>query len=155
MKYFSLLLLTLLITSGTPDDIPPLNAKVVEYVNTVIGKKVGRGECWDLAAQALDYAKAKWQAPYLFGKPLNHKKERLFPGDIIQITNVVMESKTETSITRWKMALHTVLVYKVNSTHEIVIAEQNVDGVRKVMTNTWNLNDIKSGKMDFYRPVSE
>lgn len=155
MKKLSLIILILFITSHTQDEIPPVNAKVITYVKSVMGKKVGRGECWDLAAQALDYAHAKWEAPYQFGKLVNYQKDRLYPGDIIQITNVTMESQTETSITRWKMALHTAVVYKVNSATEIVIAEQNVDGVRKVMTNTWNLNDIKSGKMEFYRPVSE
>lgn len=145
--------LLMMLTSFAPTvSIPVTNAKVVEYVKTVIGKKVGRGECWDLASEALDYANAKWNAPYNFGKKVNYKTEQLMPGDIIQATDVTMEHKTETSITRWKMAVHTAVVFEVKADGEIVIAEQNVDGVRKVMTNTWNLNHIKSGKMEFFRP---
>jgi hypothetical protein len=154
-KQYVLLALTMFLglTSFAPVmSIPLTNAKVVEYVKNAIGKKVGRGECWDLASEALDYADAKWEAPYNFGKKVNYKTEKLMPGDVIQATDVVMENKTETSITRWKMAVHTAVVYEVKADGEIVIAEQNVDGVRKVMTNTWNLNHIKSGKMEFYRP---
>ena len=28
--------------------LPELNQKIIDYVNQNIGKKVGRGECWDL-----------------------------------------------------------------------------------------------------------
>jgi hypothetical protein len=66
-----------------------------------------------------------------------------------------MESKTETSITRWKMIHHTAVVYEVKSNNELVIAEQNVNNVRKVISNTWNLNDMKSGKMEFFRPQAK
>jgi hypothetical protein len=146
-------LMVFALPSFTPTTkLPITNAKVIEYVNSMIGKKVGRGECWDLASEALDYADARWSSPYNYGMKVNYKTEKLMPGDIIQATNVSMESKTQTSITRWKMAVHTAIVYEVKSGGEIVIAEQNVDGVRKVMTNTWNLNDIKSGKMEFFRP---
>lgn len=152
MKISIVLLFSFLLPAPATTEIPPTNAKVIAFVKSMMGKKVGRGECWDLAAGALDYANAKWEAPYKFGIPVDYKKATLYPGDIIQINNVTMESKTETSITRWKMIVHTAIVYEVKSKNEIVIAEQNVDGVRTVMVNTWNLNDIKSGKMDFYRP---
>lgn len=131
---------------------PPTNQKIINYVNTVIGKKVDQGECWDLANAALNAAGAKWQPPYGFGKPVNYKTDTLYPGDVIQITNVTMESKTETSITRWKMAQHTAILYEVAEGGSIKVAEQNVNGVRKVMISQWKLSDIKSGKMQFYRP---
>ena len=130
----------------------PTNVKVVEYVNTVIGKKVGRGECWDLANEALTYANAKWEFPTKFGKPVDYKKEQVLAGDLIQINNVVMESRTDTSIVKWKMAEHTAIVYSTTDKTHIRIAEQNVNGVRKVMLSNWNLSDVKSGKLQFYRP---
>lgn len=137
------------------DELPAVNAKVIEYVNSVMGKQVGRGECWDLAAEALDYAEAKWDAPYGFGKKYNYKTVQIVPGDIIQLSNVTMEKKTEKELMRWKMLKHTAVVYEVKPQGEIVVAEQNVDGVRKVMTNTWSLSHVKTGTMDFYRPQSQ
>jgi hypothetical protein len=152
----SLFTLSLIVVFGfTSDNIPPTNAKVIEYVKSVMGKKVGKGECWDLASEALNYANAKWTPPFGFGKPVDRTKAALMPGDIIQISNVTMESKTETSITRWKMVQHTAVVYEVKSNNELVIAEQNVNNVRKVISNTWNLNDMKSGKMEFFRPQAK
>lgn len=150
LKFILSISLFCLLMSDNP--IPPTNVKVIEYVNSVIGKKVDRGECWDLANQALTYAKAKWTFPTTYGKPIAYQKEQLYPGDLIQITNVVMETKTDTSIVRWKMTEHTAIVYEVISHSTIKIAEQNVNKVKKVQLNNWNLNDIKSGKMQFYRP---
>ncbi|MES2778750.1 MAG: hypothetical protein V4651_02535 [Bacteroidota bacterium] len=150
MKTFFLLLSLWIVPVET---LPPTNAKIVEYVNSVIGKKVGRGECWDLANEALTYANAKWQFPTTFGKPIDYKKDQILAGDLIQINNVVMESKTDTSLVRWKMVEHTAIVYATTAEKgHIRIAEQNVNGVRKVMLSDWNLSDVKSGKLQFYRP---
>ncbi|MES2560776.1 MAG: hypothetical protein V4590_13610 [Bacteroidota bacterium] len=132
--------------------LPPTNAKIVEYVKGVVGKKVGRGECWDLANEALTYANAKWEFPTKFGRPIDYKKDKILAGDLIQINNVVMENKTDTSIVRWKMVEHTAIVYATAEKGKIKIAEQNVNGVRKVMLSDWDLNDVKSGKLQFYRP---
>src|SRR5688572_15897370 len=32
------------------DTVPELNQKVIDFVKTKLNKKVGEGECWDLAA---------------------------------------------------------------------------------------------------------
>lgn len=146
------LLLILFIGLLPLETFPPTNIKIVEYVNTVIGKKVGRGECWDLANEALTYANAKWEFPTKFGKPIDYKKEQVLAGDLIQINNVVMQSRTDTSLVKWKMVEHTAIVYSTLDKTHIRIAEQNVNGVRKVMLSNWNLNDVKSGKLQFYRP---
>ncbi|AMS27437.1 hypothetical protein AEM51_10825 [Bacteroidetes bacterium UKL13-3] len=63
-----------------------------------------------------------------------------------------MESRTDASIVKWKMVEHTAIVYSTIDKIQIRIAEQNVNGVRKVMLSNWNLNDVKSGKLQFYRP---
>jgi hypothetical protein len=152
LRSLFVILAVVLLSSFSTADLPVTNRKVLEYVNTVIGKKVDRGECWDLANQALTYAGAKWEFPTKFGTPYDHKKQQIMAGDLIQINNVVMESKTETSITRWKMAEHTAIVYETGEGKKIRVAEQNVNGVRKVMISDWNLDDLKSGKMQFYRP---
>lgn len=146
-------LIAIVLFSFTRHDIPVTNQKILEYVKTVVGKKVDRGECWDLANGALTYANAKWEFPTKFGKPYDYKKEPIMPGDLIQINDVVMETRTDTSVMRWRMGEHTAIVYATGADKmKIQVAEQNVNGIRKVMLSNWNLNDMKSGKMQFYRP---
>jgi len=134
------------------NEIPPTNAKIIEYINSVKGKKVDRGECWDLANAALNYAHAKWEPPFNFGKTINYKTEKIFPGDIIHIQNVTMESKSGNAITKWKMTEHTAILFELRDANKVMIAEQNVNSVRKVQINEWNLDDVKSGKLQFFRP---
>jgi hypothetical protein len=148
-----ILIATLVLCSFTAQHLPATNQKVLEYVKSVVGKKVDRGECWDLANGALTYANAKWEFPTKFGRPYDYKKEPILAGDLIQINNVMMESRTDTSMMRWKMIEHTAIVYETGSEKmKIKVAEQNLNGLRKVALSNWNLNDLKSGKMQFYRP---
>ena len=154
MKLFILIFLSLSFHISD-NEIPPTNAKIIEYINSVKGKKVDRGECWDLANGALTYAHAKWESPYGFGKPIDYKTEKIIPGDIIHILNVTMESRSGNSITRWKMAEHTAILFELKEANKVMVAEQNVNGVRKVQINEWNLDDVKSGKLQFFRPQAE
>jgi hypothetical protein len=154
MKLFILIFLNLSFHISD-NEIPPTNAKIIEYINSVKGKKVDRGECWDLANGALTYAHAKWESPYGFGKPIDYKTEKIIPGDIIHILNVTMESRSENSITRWKMVEHTAILHELKEANKVMVAEQNVNGVRKVQINEWNLDDVKSGKLQFFRPQAE
>lgn len=62
--------------------------KVLEFSKNNIGKKIERGECWDLANSALNYANAKWEAPFNFGTKIDYKRENLLPGYILQFSNV-------------------------------------------------------------------
>ena len=132
--------------------LPKVNAAILEYIKTTIGKKVDRGECWDLANQALTHAGAFWTFPSHFGKEVNPAKYTIYPGDIIQFTNVRMKnSKNET----WTFPKHTAIVYEVISTGVYKVAEQNVNGKRKVQIDDLNCEDKVSGKMIFYRPVEK
>jgi hypothetical protein len=154
MNYF-ILVLSLLFASATFEKkpaLPPTNQKVLDYVNTVIGKKVGAGECWDLANEALTYAQAKWKFPNTFGKPYDYKKETILPGDLIQLSNVTIETRTGNSVSTITMAKHTAIVYSVGDNGKIKIAEQNFNNIRKIVLNDWNLTDVKKGKLQFYRP---
>ncbi len=154
MKYL-LIALTFLCASATfqkDEALPPTNQKVVDYVNTVIGKKVGAGECWDLANEALTYAKAKWTFPTTFGKAFDYKKTPCLPGDLVQLSNVTIETRNGNSISRITMEKHTVIVYSVGEEGKIKVAEQNFNNIRKIVINEWDLDDIKKGKLQFYRP---
>jgi hypothetical protein len=153
MKYLVLFSWMVLFYQGfSQTDLPVLNKKVIVYVQSVIGKQVGTGECWDLAHEALNFAGARWDGAYSFGKKLTYGKVKLFPGDIVQFTGVMMENKVGNSVLRWKMPKHTAVVYEVRSEMEIILAEQNFNNIRRVMLNSYNLNDVKKGELSFYRP---
>lgn len=142
-------------------DIPPLNQKVVSYVDSVIGKKVGRGECWDLASSALDHAgayldKSSQKTIYVFGKKLNPEKDQIFPGDILQIENVKLEYTKGNMIYTENMSHHTAVIYEVISSGHFKIAHQNTSfSGRKVGVSELNLNTMKKGKIIFYRPYKK
>ncbi len=155
MKY--LFLIFILISDGIPD----LNRKVLEYVDSVMGTTVGRGECWDLAAGALDYAGAYLDRSdiskiYIFGKELNPKKDTIYPGDIIQLEDVLLENKTTNSIIRQTMTQHTAIIYEILGNNHYRIAHQNNSfSGDKVGISELNLNHMTKGKAIFYRPFAK
>lgn len=129
-----------------------INNKIIEFVNSVMGKKVGRGECWDLAQAVLDYYSADWKRPTYFGIPLNPEKDNIIPGDIIQMYNVRLEYNNK--IEYFGLPEHTAIVYKVISKNNFKIAHQNVAGKRFVILSNFNLKYVKTGNVKFYRPVA-
>ncbi|GAB4239712.1 MAG: hypothetical protein Tsb0034_15890 [Ekhidna sp.] len=145
-----------------PAKLPGLNAKVIEFVNKNMGKKVDRGECWDLAAGALAYANAYFdrssiKTAMIYGKELNPAKDEILPGDMIQFKKVKM--KWTEGNTTYESSLgmpdHTAIVYKVNGKGDYEIAHQNTgEWGKKVGVNTLKLDRIISGKLTFYRPVA-
>ncbi len=128
------------------DSLPELNQKIVHYVEEKKGKKVGRGECWDLAAQILDQEGAKWDHKFVFGQKINPDDAAVLPGDIIQFKNV----KTSTGL---KASQHTAIVYKINADGKYILAEQNAYGKRKVTFNEFDRKTITKGKIFIYRPT--
>ncbi|MDP2387235.1 MAG: CHAP domain-containing protein [Bacteroidota bacterium] len=124
--------------------------KIIAYSLQNMDKQVDRGECWDLAAGALKEAGAKWNAPFDFGTKIDRKKKSLQPADILQFTNAKFQGKTYSSF----FPQHTAIVYKVNKSFTTVF-HQNYNGKRQVDTLTINLADLKSGKVDAYRPVAK
>lgn len=142
-------------------EAPKLNKKVVSYVDKVIGKKVDRGECWDLAAAALDHAgayldRSSQKTIYVFGKKLNPKKDKIFPGDIIQLENVKLEYTKGNMIYTETMGHHTAIIYQLLDEGHYKIAHQNTSfSGKKVGVSELNLNTIKKGKIIFYRPLKK
>ena len=123
--------------------------KIIAFCDAYKGAKVGKGECWDLAKEALDSAGATWEQPFGFGATLK-KKDAVQPGDIIQFENVRIEYPDGS----WKeLPHHTAIVYKVLSPGKFTVAEQNVNGKRFVVFSELDLNYIKKGKYTIYRPA--
>ena len=136
------------------ENIPELNRRIIEYVESVIDKKVDRGECWDLAYQALNRFNAEWDGKFQYGKLINPKRESVLPGDIIQFKNVKIRYQiTNTTYTEF-MKQHTAIVYKVKRKNVFTIAHQNTEfSGRKVGLSDINLNHIVKGDVKIYRPV--
>ena len=139
-------------------NIPVANKKIIEFVDNAIGKQVGRGECWDLASAALDYSGAYFDRSskktiYIFGKKINPKYEKVYPGDIIQIEKVKIEYTKGNTIHTETMAHHTAIIYEVPEKGVYQIAHQNTSfSGRKVGLSQLRMKDIKSGTITFYRP---
>jgi len=142
-------------------DIPELNKKIIDFVNQSMGKTVGAGECWDLAALSLEYAgafhdRSSEKTIYVFGKVIDPEKKKIYPGDIIQMKNVKLQYKKDNGIYTENMAHHTAIVYQVNGKGDFEIAHQNTSfSGRKVGKSSIRLDDVKSGKLTFYRPISK
>jgi hypothetical protein len=142
-----------LVTSAQ-DNIPELNQEIIEYVNTVIGKKVDRGECWDLAYQALTRNDAQWDGEYVYGKRVNPLKDQIFPGDIIQFKGVKLQYQKGNTVYKETMPHHTAIVYKVIRKGVFELAHQNTGfSGKKVGISQLNIRDVVKGKMQFYRPI--
>lgn len=149
MKHLLLLFIGLAIGfSGHTQD----KAKaVVDYAVNNMGKKIDRGECWDLIAFALDNANAEWQMPFDFGDEFDYKTEEIQPGDIITFDGVKFES--ENGYVSFPM--HYAIVYEVKDKDHITIIHQNHNNKKVVQTLDLNLADLKKGKMQFYRVREE
>ncbi|MES2680335.1 MAG: hypothetical protein V4635_10640 [Bacteroidota bacterium] len=136
------------------DKIPELNQKIIVFVDSKMSKKVGRGECWDLAAEALNSVGASWDKDFKFGQEIDPKKDCVYPGDIMQFTNVTVEYAQGNKRFRETMAQHTAIIYKVNGTGDYVIADQNTSmHGKKVGLNPLELKNISKGRYQVYRPV--
>lgn len=120
---------------------------IVDYAVENMGKKIDRGECWDLVAFALNHAVADWQMPFDFGDEIDYKTEELKPGDIISFDGVRFENKN--GYTTFPM--HYAIVYKVIDKDHITILHQNHNNKKVVQTLDLNLADLKKGKIQFHR----
>lgn len=143
-------------TTANAQKIPDLNKKIIQYVNTVIGQQVDRGECWDLANQALTRHNAKWNGEYIYGKEIDPEKDAVYPGDIIQFEKVKVKYQIGNTITTESMGHHTAIVYKVYKKGKYQLAHQNTGfSGRKVGLSDLDLSNVIKGKMKFYRPQSK
>lgn len=135
------------------DSVPRLNKQIVAYLETKINHKVGEGECWDLAAEALNTVGAKWDHEYRFGHEIDNKKECIFPGDIIQFTKVKISYKLNNTYYLEHLPEHTAIVYEVSDQDNFSVAEQNTSRLgQKVGITPFNFKNVKSGKIKIYRP---
>jgi hypothetical protein len=136
------------------DDVPALNKQIVSFVKSKLNKKVGRGECWDLAAEALNSVGAKWDHDFAFGRPVDIKKECVYPGDIMQFEGVEVEYRDKNTFYSEQYDQHTAVIFEVKDKESFVMAEQNTSSHgKKVSLNGLELKNIRKGKFKLFRPV--
>lgn len=124
-----------------------LKNKILAYCISHLGVKVDRGECWDLAENALKSANAKTSndlgkvgadTDYIWGSEISLSAAS--PGCIIQFRNYkyVKETSNERYLRSENQTRphHTAIIEKVNGKGEIVVLEQNVGNNKKVHRNT-------------------
>jgi hypothetical protein len=157
-----------------------INQKVVAFAEAHVGQEVGQGQCTDLAEAAYAAAGAESEsklgptgsdANYVWGTLVNtvttanHSLAGVLPGDVIQFRDVTLVHTTMypngSSYTTTQTAGHHTAIVESVSGSTISVLEQNAgsadtpDSVRHtVQHGTYNLNDLQSGTMWIYQPIS-
>lgn len=128
-------------------DLPPLNERVLNFATNNIGNQIGRGECWDLADQALRQSGAEPARGYTFGDRID--VEDVIPGDILQFTTVRVDEPGYWVV--MGTPNHTAVVQAVGE-QRLFILQQNFDGKRYVTTFEFNPDSVTSGTLEAFRP---
>ncbi|RMG18704.1 MAG: hypothetical protein D6730_22525 [Bacteroidetes bacterium] len=117
-----------------------LNEKILAFARNKKGRKVGRGECWDLAETALkkaggktshDYGKVTQSADYKWGKEITLGEARA--GDIVQYKNFawridITHKDGSTSWREMKYPHHTAILESKKGHGMWKVLEQNING---------------------------
>ena len=133
-----------------------LNQRIVDYVYKHMGQQVGNGECWTLAASAMEEAGAREPQGYDFGHELS-ENEDWQPGDIIQFTSCVFKQSLPGG--GWQIFQagspnHTA-VFLGRRDGKVLIGQQNVLGNKTVSTMLLDFKCLMSGKYKVFRAVAE
>jgi hypothetical protein len=124
---------------------------VLEYALQAKGTKVGDGECWTLASEALASARARWsRSGYRFGRELG-AEEPLRAGDILQFEEARFVRGSSDFVA---MPHHTAVIAKVMRGRNVVILHQNFgSGPKLVSELTLDLGTKTSGTLKVFRPI--
>lgn len=136
-------------------ETPELNKKILSYVKANMGKRLGNGECWDVVAGALNFAGAKWDKKFNFGKMVDYKKDCVYPGDIIQLNDAMMHAEPVKGVHVYdEYPQHSAIIMEVKNRQEYILADQNFGlGKNKLNTHPINLKNLTKGTVKVYRPV--
>jgi hypothetical protein len=135
--------------------LPVLNQAVLNFVEQHMDKRVGTGQCWDLAAEALRNTNAAWDGLYRYGALINPDTDDILPGDIMQFEGVQVVVETPNSKTIEDMSHHTAIVYSTLGKSRFMIAHQNYGRQKKkVGITNLDLTHITTGEVFIYRPTN-
>lgn len=136
------------------DDVPELNKQIVELAEAKLKKKVGTGECWDLAKYVLDATEAEWDNFEVYGERVNPKKDCIYPGDIIQFEKVKLKWEEGNFTYSETMTHHTAIVYEVSDENTLTLIHQNTgQHGKKVGLTEFRMDAMVKGEIKVYRPV--
>lgn len=131
---------------------PTLGEAVAAFAEAHTGRKVGTGECWDLAQQALNKAGARWDGRHGFGDAVEVADVQR--GDVVQFDNVLIERRSPERLEQDRMGPHTAVVLAVEGPGRYLLAHQNFGKAgRKVSRYALVMDDVKRGTVSFFRPV--
>ncbi len=162
MKYFSVLAFFLSFyfhgkaqSVQRCDSVPTLNTEILTVLKPYMGKKLLRGECWDVLSLALNETHANWNGYDVFGTPYDYKKNCIAPGDLIAFKGVRFNGVKNGVKYFETMEKHFAVVKEVKPNGELVLWHQNTGNFgRKLGESSIFLTDLKKGKMQFFRPVN-
>jgi hypothetical protein len=140
-------------TNAAGNSSPPatgLNAKILEFGRSNLGKKVGNGECYELATAAIAAAGGQPSRGNDFGEET--ALSELLPGDILQFYNVHLRSAQHGVWTLGDPG-HTAIVSRVNGL-VVSVYHQNINGQKIVREDTLDLGSKVSGDIYGYRAVA-
>jgi len=148
-----------------------LNSEVLAFARDNMGKTIGRGECWDLAAQPLKALGASWDGIFAFGKLVGRgdlsglkleAEMQPMPGDIIHFSrvNISWTKKYPDGSSEWSsetlgMPDHVAFLKEFDGKTVLTLLHQNVDGKRYLVETKVDFANIKSGSFIIYRPWRE
>ena len=131
------------------------------------GKQVARGECWDLAHDALEKGCGKHALVSTYthhGCPILELEgsargvvqksalDEVRRGDIVQYLLCTFRSDTTNRVSTAGEPDHTSVVLQ-NHGGSLTVAEQNIGGKRFVMKSELVLRDLREGSVTVYRPA--
>eukprot|EP00051_Salpingoeca_urceolata_P030902 m.9872 g.9872 ORF g.9872 m.9872 type:complete len:391 (-) comp3620_c0_seq1:190-1362(-) len=123
---------------------------VIEFCKTHLGKQVGDGECWTLAALALKAAGARPPRCFNFGQTIN--PQRALRGDIVQFVDCDFKSRGNT-VVRVGDPFHVAIFSKHLDDGSLKVFEQNGNAGRVVAVAKYRKSDWLRGKIQLWRPV--
>lgn len=163
----------------TPSPSVNLNAALVRFCRSNLGRKVGNGQCSELAVLGLPAIGARLDFNNPWGTPLciygatngrqylqlapagktrgNPRKVNLKPGDIIQYENVKFERRWNggNSYSFQEYPHHTSVIEQVSRDgNTLKVLEQNVNNTQFVVETVLYLPDQTQGTLRVTRPMA-
>jgi hypothetical protein len=154
------------------------NAKLVRFCRSYLGRKLGNGQCSELAVYGLPAANARLDFNNLWGSyvaqysasggrltvalgaagrdPKNPRRVDIRPGDILQYENVKFEKHWNGGFSYQAYPHHTSIIERVSRDGATVkVLEQNVNGTQYVLETELYLPEMTEGTLRISRPIPQ
>jgi hypothetical protein len=142
-------------------ELPERNRKIIDYVDSVAGKRVKKGICRELCIGAInlhgDKSKILIKEKASYGKVISLSDA--MPGDIIQFRGVIIGEGADSKYA----GKHVGIIYNIYPDGTMDVAEQNVNTPRKnlfgvmvdskVVLSDYDLSKITKGRVKVYRVI--